>query len=123
MLSTNLLCPDENYKVRSNALTSANGLKFDLKLRSGSESWGEHIQKLCKITILEMIAEGRSVPALSEIREYKDIVEYLPIALTVYMSIQDFDTHDRIFAAFSVAYDCVIHLYPKLEVKTALVET
>ena len=124
MLSTkHLLDPEENYNARSNALTLANGLKLAYNSTDQSLPWIKHAGILIKIALLEQIAKGWEIKDPAEIHQLREIIGYLPCIFRPTMNIMgEINTQVTIFNIFRQAYNEVSSLYPKLEVKTVLVE-
>ncbi len=117
MLSTkHLLDLDKKHTARSNALTSANGLRFSLKITEPS-SFTHHARSMCIIGILEQIANGKEVPDPGvNTMDIENIRPYLPIVLRpmTCLLIHQFDL--VLLQVFREAYLEVVKLYPKLEV-------
>ena len=124
MLSTkHLVDPEESYNARSNAQTLANGLKLAYNTIEQSLSWTEHTKILIKIALLEQIAKGWEIKDPAEIHQLREIIGYLPCIFRPTMNIMgEINTQVTIFNIFRQAYNEVSSLYPKLEVKTVLVE-
>ena len=127
MLSTkHLLDPEENYNARSNALTAANGLKFCWKT-TPEQTFVDSILYLCKIRILEILADGQDIEDPRVMHDpKKDIIKYLPTVIKGYMTLSNDSFLDLqtiqgyIVEVFGYAYTQTKRLYPHLEIQTKL---
>ena len=114
LFTKHLLDLKEKDAARSNALTSANGLKFSLKVTE-PKSFADHARSMCIIGILEQIADGKEMPdPRVDTMDIENIRRYLPVVLhpMTYLLIRQFDL--VLLQVFREAYAEVVKLYPGL---------